>query len=60
MKASAQYIENNKDRFLDQLFDLLRIPSISSIPAHAPDMDRAAAWLAARLKEAGADQAQIY
>lgn len=60
MKATAQYIEKNKDRFLDQLFDLLRIPSISSIPAHAPDMDRAAAWLAARLKEAGADQAQIY
>ena len=36
------YIEQNKDRFLEELFSLIRIPSISSIEAHKPDMIRCA------------------
>jgi len=37
-----EYIEQNKDRFLEELFGLIRIPSISSIADHKPDMMRAA------------------
>ncbi len=33
-----QYIQENQDRFLNELFDLLRIPSISADPAYAGDV----------------------
>ena len=49
-----QYIEQNKERFFDELFSLLRIPSISSESAHRPDMYRCAERLVELLKEAGA------
>ena len=48
-----QYIEQNKDRFLNELFSLLRIPSISSESAHKSDMYRCADRLVELLKEAG-------
>lgn len=54
------YIENNKERFFDELFSLLRIPSVSSSPAHKQDMERCADRLAELLKEAGADEAAVY
>lgn len=53
------YIEANKDRFVSELFDLLRIPSISAQSEHKPDMQRCAEWLAAALAEAGADRADV-
>ena len=55
-----EYIEKNRDRFFDELFSLLRIPSISSREEHRPDMQRCAARLAELLKEAGADDAAVY
>ena len=55
-----QYIEQNKDRFLAELFSLLRIPSISSESAHKRDMVRCAERLVELLKEAGADRAAVY
>ena len=55
-----QYIEQNKDRFFEELFSLLRIPSISSESAHKDDMYRCADRLVALLKEAGADHAAVY
>jgi len=58
MKAK-QYIEANRDRFLEELFDLLRIPSISAQSDHKPDMKRCAEWLAAKLAEAGADRTEV-
>ena len=42
MKATDKYIKDNKDRFLEELFELIRIPSISSEAAHKPDMIRCA------------------
>ncbi len=60
MKKTQEFIEANKERFLSELFELLRIPSISSIAAHAPDMNRAAQWLKDRLIKAGADRAEVY
>ncbi|MDE5579767.1 MAG: dipeptidase [Alistipes sp.] len=53
------YIEKNKDRFISELFDLLRIPSVSAQSEHKPDMKRCAEWLAAALVEAGADRAEV-
>ncbi len=53
------YIEENKERFFNELFSLLRIPSISAKAAHKPDMRRCAERLAVLLVEAGADEAQV-
>ena len=54
-----QYIENNRDKFLNELFDLLRIPSISADSAYALDVQRCAEYTAMRLKEAGADNVTL-
>lgn len=59
MDKVKSYIEINKDRFVNELFNLLRIPSISAESAHRPDMQRCAEWLAAALVEAGADRADV-
>lgn len=55
-----QYIEENKDRFLEELFELIRIPSISSIADHKPDMYRAAEMWTKILLAAGADKAEVF
>ena len=53
------YIEKNRERFLDELFSLLRIPSVSSLESHRPDMRRCADRLVEFLLEAGADRAEV-
>ena len=59
MQKVQDYITANKERFLEELFDLLRIPSISAQSEHKPDMVRCAEWLAASLVKAGADRAEV-
>lgn len=59
MTSLNNYLENNKDRFLSELIDLLSIPSISADPQYADDVFRAAQMVADRLKEAGADSVEI-
>ena len=60
MKLANDYIKQNRERFLEELFDLLRIPSISAQPSlHKEDMVRCAEWLAASLVKAGADRAEV-
>ncbi|MBR1510703.1 MAG: dipeptidase [Bacteroidales bacterium] len=54
------YINDNKDRFFEELFSLLRIPSISAKPEHKSDMYRCATRLTELLKEAGADKADVF
>jgi len=54
------YIQANKPRFFDELFSLLRIPSVSAKPEHKQDMYRCANRLTELLKEAGADEADVY
>ena len=58
MQAKA-YIEANKERFLEELFSLIRIPSISSEQEHKPDMVRCAERWRELLLEAGADRAEV-
>ena len=54
-----EYIEQNKERFYEELFSLLRIPSISAKAEHKEDMRRCAERLAVLLMEAGADFAEV-
>jgi acetylornithine deacetylase/succinyl-diaminopimelate desuccinylase-like protein len=59
IKTVDNYIESNKDRFLDELIDLLKIPSVSADPAYSKDVHRAAELLSNRLKEIGIDKVEI-
>ncbi len=54
-----QYIETHKERFFEELFSLLRIPSVSAKKEHKPDMERCAARLVELLLDAGADEAYV-
>jgi acetylornithine deacetylase/succinyl-diaminopimelate desuccinylase-like protein len=54
----AHLAARREDR-LARLLDLLRIPSISSLPEHAPDVAAAAAWIAAELRGIGADEVEV-
>ncbi|MGY8952319.1 MAG: dipeptidase [Flavobacteriales bacterium] len=59
MSKYSTSIQENKQRYLDELFDLLRIPSVSADPAYKADVFRTADEVAKRLKEAGADNVEI-
>ena len=59
MDQVKSYIESHKDQFLSELFDVLRIPSISAQSEHKPDMQRCAEHLAKALVKAGADRAEV-
>ena len=58
--AWKDYQEKNKDRFLEELLALLRIPSVSAKGEHRDDMIKCAEAVKARLLEAGVDKAEIY
>ena len=60
MQAWKEYQAQNKDRFLNELLDLLRIPSISAKSEHKDDMLKCAEAVKSRLLEAGADKVDIY
>ena len=60
MEAIKNYVEENKERFLNELFELIRIPSISSLAEHKPDMYRCAEQWKKLMLEAGADRAEVY
>ena len=54
-----QYIEENKERFLEELFSLIRIPSVSSEQEHKGDMVRCAERWKELLLAAGVDRAEV-
>lgn len=60
MQAWKDYQEKNKDRFLEELFELLRIPSVSAKSEHKKDMLQCAELVKKRLLDAGADTVNIY
>jgi len=55
-----KYIDSNKQRFLDELFDLIRIPSISADSQYKNDIVKAAEYLRDKILAAGADRAEVY
>jgi acetylornithine deacetylase/succinyl-diaminopimelate desuccinylase-like protein len=59
MSDWKQYLVDNQDRFLAELFEYLRIPSVSSLSEHAGDVVRAAEWVADRFKAAGIENVEI-
>jgi acetylornithine deacetylase/succinyl-diaminopimelate desuccinylase-like protein len=60
MTVIRRYIENNRERFLEELFNLISIPSVSAKEENKPDMLRAAEYLRKSLLEAGAQKAEIF
>lgn len=54
------YLVEHQPRHQDELLHFLSIPSISSLPSHAGDVQRAAEWVAERLTTAGLEQVQIF
>jgi acetylornithine deacetylase/succinyl-diaminopimelate desuccinylase-like protein len=59
MEDIKNYIEQHRERFLEELFGLIRIPSISSESERKPDMLRAAEYWKETLLKAGADKSEI-
>lgn len=59
MENLTEYLQGNKQRFLDELFELLRIPSISADPAYSKEMLRAAEFIKEKLELAGAEKVEI-
>jgi len=59
MAAWETYLVQQRERFLNELMEFLRIPSISALPAHVADVQRAAGWLEARMKAAGIESVRI-
>ena len=59
MKNTANYINENKEKFVNDLFDLLRIPSVSADPAFKGDVQKCAKTVKDHLIAAGADNVEI-
>jgi acetylornithine deacetylase/succinyl-diaminopimelate desuccinylase-like protein len=53
MKPVLEYLDHNKNRFVDELCQYLRFPSVSAQPAHRADMGACAEWLAAHCRAIG-------
>lgn len=57
--AARQYSRTHAEQFRKELRDFLSIPSISTDPTHAPDMRRAAEWLAAHMQDLNLENVQV-
>jgi acetylornithine deacetylase/succinyl-diaminopimelate desuccinylase-like protein len=56
---AVDYARQHQSRFLEELKDLLRIPSVSTLPEHKADVRRAAGWLAAELTRIGMEHVEV-
>ncbi len=59
MEKVKQFIEDNRERFMEELFEAIRIPSISSLTEHKGDMIRMAEYYKKSLLAAGVDKAEV-
>ncbi|PWT76269.1 MAG: peptidase M20 [Bacteroidetes bacterium] len=59
LAAYEKYIDEHNDAHLKELAELVSFPSISSIPSHKTDIQKAGAWIVNKLKSIGIDNAQI-
>jgi acetylornithine deacetylase/succinyl-diaminopimelate desuccinylase-like protein len=60
LNEALRYVEQNRERFLEEYKEFLRIPSVSTDEAHRPDIQRAAAWVADQLRQIGMERVEIY
>lgn len=59
MKSAKEYIEKNRQRFLDELVELLKIPSISADSAYKKEILKAAEAVRFQLEKAGCDHVEV-
>lgn len=59
MSSWQDYLDRHRDRFVAELMEFLRIPSISSLSEHTEDVARAARWVAGRLTAAGVESVTV-
>ncbi|RYY30356.1 MAG: M20/M25/M40 family metallo-hydrolase, partial [Sphingobacteriaceae bacterium] len=59
MQQIKNYIEQNKQRMLDELLQLLRFPSVSADPKYKNDVLHTADYVAQKLRDAGADNVEV-
>ncbi|NOT24952.1 MAG: dipeptidase [Acidobacteria bacterium] len=59
MNDVLDFINVNRDRYVDELKEYLAIPSISALPQHSPDVRRAADWTAQALRNAGMQSVKV-
>ncbi|HMQ49214.1 MAG TPA: dipeptidase [Saprospiraceae bacterium] len=59
MDQVQAYIQQNQQRYLDELFQLLRIPSVSADPQYQEEVKKAAEFVAQSLRQAGADKVEV-
>ena len=59
MNAWSDYLDAHQQRFVDELLDFVRIPSVSASDAHKADVVRAGDWVVARLIAAGAENVRM-
>src|SRR6202035_4137847 len=55
----TEYIDSKRQEHLNELYEFLRIPSVSAQSEHKPDIERAAKWVAEKLRPAGLDNVEI-
>jgi len=58
-KTTDAFVEQNRERLLDELKEFLRIPSISTLPEHRDDIERAAQFVADSLRHVGMENVEI-
>ena len=59
MEDIQSYLKENRFRFLDELFELLKIPSVSADPAYATDVENAAYFIEKEMKKIGLDNVSV-
>lgn len=60
MEKLKGYIEENYDRYIGELTELLRIPSVSTMPEHKKDIHNCAEFIAGKLRDAGMSRVEVY
>jgi acetylornithine deacetylase/succinyl-diaminopimelate desuccinylase-like protein len=58
-EGANTFVQNNQHRFLEELTNFLRIPSVSTLPDHRPDIERAASYVADSMKAAGLENVEV-
>ncbi|MCY3836252.1 MAG: dipeptidase [Anaerolineaceae bacterium] len=59
LQDRRQYVADSENRFVEELCELLRIPSISTRAEHAADVARAARWIAEKMRRAGLEAVEV-
>lgn len=60
MDNVIDFVNMNRDRYLEELKAFLAIPSVSALPIHAPDVRRCAGWVADEMRRIGLQHVQLY